>query len=79
MVRLHPGWVTAPEGADDWTVRARAATGYTGGALSHASALRAHGLIDVSGPQVDITLPPQHGYGPIVGSASTAAAARAGS
>jgi hypothetical protein len=41
---LHPGWVTLPEFADDWTVRAHAATGYTGGCLSHMSALAVHGL-----------------------------------
>ena len=31
LVRLHPGWVTTPEFAEDWTVRAHAATGYAGG------------------------------------------------
>ena len=28
LVRLHPGWVTAAEMAEDWTVRAHAATAY---------------------------------------------------
>ena len=27
LVRVHPGWVTLAEWADDWTVRAHAATG----------------------------------------------------
>ncbi|WP_166509630.1 hypothetical protein [Blastococcus sp. TF02-8] len=46
LVRLHPGWVTVPAFADDWTVRAHAATSYCGGPLSHCSALAVHGLVD---------------------------------
>jgi hypothetical protein len=60
LVRLHPGWVTLPEWADDWTVRAHAATGYTSGLLSHTSALVAHGLIDRPGFRIDVTLPEHH-------------------
>ncbi|MGY1846071.1 DUF559 domain-containing protein [Blastococcus sp. SYSU DS1021] len=56
LVRLHPGWVTVPQLADDWAVRAHAATSYCGGPLSHWSALAVHGLgeeytqLDVTGP-----------------------------
>lgn len=57
LVRLHPGWVTLPELADDWTVRAHAATGYTGGTLSHASALTAHGVLDRPEFRLDVTVP----------------------
>jgi hypothetical protein len=46
LVRLHPGWVTIPEPADDWTVRAHAVAGYPGGPLSHISALALHRVID---------------------------------
>jgi hypothetical protein len=54
LVRLHPGWVTVPELADDWTVRAHAATGYTGGALSHMSALAVHGIVDHEVTRLDV-------------------------
>jgi hypothetical protein len=57
LVRIHPGWVTLAEWADDWTVRAHAATGYTGGTLSHTSALHAHGLLDRVGFRLDVTVP----------------------
>lgn len=56
LVRLHPGWVTVPELADDWTVRAHAATGYTGGPLSHMSALAAHGIVDNEVTRLDVTV-----------------------
>lgn len=56
LVRLHPGWVTAPEFADDWTVRAHAATGYTGGPLSHMSALAVHGVVDNRVTRLDVTV-----------------------
>jgi hypothetical protein len=56
LVRLHPGWVTVPELADDWTVRAHAATSYSGGPLSHCSALAVHGLMhEVT--RLDVTVP----------------------
>ena len=56
LVRLHPGWVTVPELAEDWTVRAHAATSYCGGPLSHSSALAAHGLVhEVT--RLDVTVP----------------------
>jgi hypothetical protein len=56
LVRLHPGWVTATEFADDWTVRAHAATGYTGGPLSHMSALAVHGIVDNRVTRLDVTV-----------------------
>jgi hypothetical protein len=60
LVRLHPGWVTLPELAEDWTVRAHAATGYTGGVLSHMSALAVHGLVDTEVTRLDVTVPVVH-------------------
>jgi very-short-patch-repair endonuclease len=57
LVRLHPGWVTLPEWAEDWTVRAHAATGYTGGVLSHGTGLRVHGLIDQEAWRLHVTVP----------------------
>jgi hypothetical protein len=60
LVRLHPGWVTLPEFADDWTVRAHAATGYTGGLLSHMSALAVHGVVDTEVSRLDVTVPVVH-------------------
>lgn len=56
LVRLHPGWVTAPEFADDWTVRAHAATGYAGGPLSHMSALAVHGVVDNEVTRLNVTV-----------------------
>ena len=57
LVRLHPGWVTLPELADVWTVRAHAAVGYTNGVLSHMSALAAHGFLDEPMTRLDVTVP----------------------
>jgi REase_MTES_1575 len=59
LVRVFPGWVTVPELADEWSVRAYAATGYTGGALSHVSALAAHRLTDVETTRLHVTVPSQ--------------------
>jgi very-short-patch-repair endonuclease len=56
LVRLHPGWVTVPESADDWTVRAHAATGYARGPLSHLSALTAHGVVDFAATRLHVTV-----------------------
>ncbi|SOE02257.1 hypothetical protein [Blastococcus haudaquaticus] len=56
LVRLHPGWVTVPALADDWTVRAFAATGYAGGPLSHMSALAVHGVVDHEVTRLDVTV-----------------------
>jgi hypothetical protein len=56
LVRLHPGWVTLPELAEDWTVRAHAATGYTGGLLSHMSALAVHRVVDTEVTRLDVTV-----------------------
>lgn len=58
LVRLHPGWVTLPELADDWTVRAHAATTYAGGALSHMSALAVHRVVDTEVTRLDVTVTP---------------------
>ena len=57
LVRLHPGWLALPELAEDWTVRAHAAVGYTGGALSHWSALHVHGLFQEGVTRLDVTVP----------------------
>jgi hypothetical protein len=57
LIRLHPGWVTVPEFADDWTVRAHAATGYTGGPLSHMSALAVHRIVDTELTRLEVTVP----------------------
>jgi hypothetical protein len=56
-VRLHPGWVTLPEFSEDWTVRAHAAAGYTGGLLSHMSALAVHGVVETEVTRLDVTVP----------------------
>jgi hypothetical protein len=42
--------------AEDRTVRAGAATGYTGGALSHMSALAVHRIVDVEVTRLDVTV-----------------------
>ncbi|HLM07728.1 MAG TPA: DUF559 domain-containing protein [Blastococcus sp.] len=57
LIRLHPGWLTLPELAEDWTVRAHAAVGYTGGVLSHWSALHVHGLLAEGTTRLDVTVP----------------------
>jgi hypothetical protein len=51
--------VTVPELADDWTVRAHAATGYADGPLSHLSALVVHGAVDSKVPPLHVTVPPE--------------------
>lgn len=56
LVQPHPGWVTVPDLADDWTVRAHAATSYCGGPLSHWSSLAVHGLVDEF-TRLDVTVP----------------------
>ncbi|WP_346622581.1 hypothetical protein [Blastococcus montanus] len=56
LVQLHPGWVTTPEFAEDWTVRAYAATGYVRGPLSHMSALAVHGVVDNRVTRLDVTV-----------------------
>ena len=56
LVPLHPGWVTVPDLADDWTVRAHAATSYTGGPLSHMSALAVHGVVDQEVTRLNVTV-----------------------
>ncbi|TFV79503.1 DUF559 domain-containing protein [Blastococcus sp. CT_GayMR19] len=42
--------------ADDWTVRAHAATGYAGGPLSHMSALAVHGVVDNEVTRLNVTV-----------------------
>jgi REase_MTES_1575 len=56
LIRLHPGWVTVPELAGDWTVRADAATGYSGGPLSHMSALGVHQIVDTEVTRLQVTV-----------------------
>jgi REase_MTES_1575 len=58
LVRLHPGWVALPEMADDRLVRARAAVGYSGGVLSHLTALALLGVVDVERERLDVTVEP---------------------
>lgn len=58
LVRVFPGWVTVPQLADDWLVRACAATGYARGPLSHVSALAAHRVTDVETTRLHVTVPP---------------------
>ncbi len=58
LVRLHPGWVTVPDLAADWQVRARAAVGYTAGLLSHGTALTAHGLRPPDAAPLHVTVAP---------------------
>jgi hypothetical protein len=57
LVRLHPGWVTVPELADDWTVRVHAASGYAGGPLSHITALALHGIVGNEVTRLHVTVP----------------------
>jgi hypothetical protein len=57
LVRLQPGVVGLPERADDWLVRALAATSWAGGPLSHVSALRAAGLVATEAGPVHVTVP----------------------
>lgn len=59
LVRVFPGWVTVPELADEWLVRAYAATGHSGGTLSHVSALAAHRVTDVETTRLHVTVPPE--------------------
>lgn len=50
------GWVTVPELAEDWTVRAHAAAGYSGAPLSHMSALALHRLVDAEVTRLQVTV-----------------------
>jgi very-short-patch-repair endonuclease len=56
LVRLHPGWVTVADLAEDWTVRAHAATGYAQGPLSHMSALAVHGVVENEVTRLNVTV-----------------------
>lgn len=70
LVRLQPGVVALPERAQDWLVRARAATWWAGGPLSHLSALCAMGLVESEPGPLHVTIPvarcPRSGTGVVV-------------
>jgi hypothetical protein len=57
VVELQPGVLALPERALDWTVRARAAVLWSGGPLSHLSALRATGLSPAVDGPIHVTVP----------------------
>lgn len=57
LVLLQPGVVALPERSADWGVRARAAMLWTGGPLSHVSALHAAGLVTAPDGPVHVTVP----------------------
>ncbi|SDY07354.1 Transcriptional regulator, AbiEi antitoxin, Type IV TA system [Modestobacter sp. DSM 44400] len=57
VVLLHPGVLVLADRAEDWLVRARAASLWTRGPLSHLSALTAAGLLVPSGGPVHVTVP----------------------
>jgi hypothetical protein len=57
LVLLQPGVVALPERAADWGVRAHAATLWTGGPLSHLSALHAAGLVTAPHAPIHVTVP----------------------
>jgi hypothetical protein len=57
LVQLQPGVVGLPESAGEWHVRARAASRWAGGPLSHLSALQAMRLIPVDDGPVHVTVP----------------------
>ena len=59
LVLVQPGVVALAERSADWAVRARAATLWTGGPLSHLSALHAAGLVDAPHDPVHVTVPTQ--------------------
>ena len=59
VVRLQPGVVGLPGRADEWAVRARAATAWAGGPLSHLSALRAVSLVTVDAGPIHVTVTPE--------------------
>ncbi|GAB4082056.1 hypothetical protein GCM10028783_30050 [Modestobacter muralis] len=57
LVLALPGVVVLPDRAQEWTVRARAATLWARGPLSHLSALAAAGLTDPLPGPVHVTVP----------------------
>jgi len=57
LVLVHPGVVALPDRAADWRVRASAAVLWTGGPLSHLSALVAAGLVTAPDGPVHVTVP----------------------
>lgn len=57
LVELHPGVLVLPDRAVEWDVRAEAAVLWTAGALSHASALVAHGWLRRNTRPVHVTVP----------------------
>jgi hypothetical protein len=56
VVQLQPGVLALPERADDWALRARAASRWAGGPLSHLSALVAGGLAAPDDGPVHVTV-----------------------
>jgi hypothetical protein len=57
VVELQPGLLVLAARADDWVVRARAATLWSGGPLSHQSALRALRLVPPTAGPLHVTVP----------------------
>jgi hypothetical protein len=57
LVLVQPGVVALPESSNDWAVRARAAILWSGGHLSHLSALHAVGLVTAPEGPVHVTVP----------------------
>jgi hypothetical protein len=57
LVLVQPGVVALSERSGDWAVRARAAMLWTGGPLSHLSALHAAGLVSAPDGPVHVTVP----------------------
>ena len=57
LVLVQPGVVALPDHSADWAVRARAAMLWTGGYLSHLSALYAAGLVTAADGPVHVTVP----------------------
>ena len=57
LVLLHPGVLAAPDRADEWPVRAQAASLWARGPLSHLSALASAGLTPPPGGPIHVTVP----------------------
>ena len=57
VVLLHPGVLALPGRVGEWAVRARAATLWAGGPLSHLSALVAAGLTPATAAPMHVTVP----------------------
>lgn len=57
IVELQPGVLALPDRVGDWAVRSRAATLWSGGPLSHLSALHALGVVAHDDGPVHVTVP----------------------